>query len=39
MWPAAICSLAVKTSTNCWVLNGREDRVPSIRNYVGYLRD
>jgi hypothetical protein len=31
--------LAVKTSVNCWVLNGHGDRVPSIRNYVGYLRD
>ena len=31
--------LAVKTSANCWVLNGHGERVPSIRNYVGYLRD
>jgi hypothetical protein len=31
--------LAVKTSVNCWVLNSHGDRVPSIRNYVGYLRD
>lgn len=31
--------LAVKTSAHCWVLNGHGDRVPSIRNYVGYLRD
>lgn len=31
--------LAVNTSVNCWVLNGHGERVPSARNYVGYLRD
>ena len=31
--------LEVKTSVNCWVLNGHGKRVPSARNYVGYLRD
>lgn len=31
--------LAVQTRTNCWVLNGHGVRVPSMRNYVGYLRD
>lgn len=31
--------LEVKTSVKCWVLNSNGDRVPSIRNYVGYLRD
>jgi len=31
--------LEVKTGANCWVLNGHGVRVPSIRNYVGYLRD
>lgn len=31
--------LEVKTETNCWVLNSHGERVPSARNYVGYLRD
>jgi hypothetical protein len=31
--------LEMKTNVNCWVLNSKGDRVPSSRNFVGYLRD